>query len=118
MCVNALNGLFLFLRRKENQMRLNDIMCQRPKRAFLISTSYTCPVGRRNEICVNALNGLFLFLQLFKGGLRDVTEKCVNALNGLFLFLQDYEDYEEESEPKGVNALNGLFLFLLTQKSD
>ena len=38
-CVNALNGLFLFLRRKEKN-----------ERKF---------VG----ICVNALNGLFLFLR-------------------------------------------------------
>ena len=39
MCVNALNGLFLFLLTKNSKEvnRFNEV-CQRPKRAFLIST--------------------------------------------------------------------------------
>ena len=38
-CVNALNGLFLFLHCKMILQRKIILMCQRPKRAFLISTS-------------------------------------------------------------------------------
>ena len=38
-------------------------MCQRPKRAFLIST-FNNGYNRTNRLlCVNALNGLFLFLR-------------------------------------------------------
>ena len=65
-------------------------MCQRPKRAFLISTYYA--YGRMVYIyiwCVNAINGLFLFL-LYKEEVSAFEESCVNALNGLFLFLQPF----------------------------
>ena len=60
--VNALNGLFPFLRYNGNLFDMN-VRCQRPKRALSISTvdkliKYNCVV------CVNALNGLFPFLHL------------------------------------------------------
>ena len=40
-CVNALNGLFSFLPVKFLQELLPRIMCQRPERAFFISTAKT-----------------------------------------------------------------------------
>ena len=50
-------------------------MCQRPKRAFLIST-FNNGYNRTNRLlCVNALNGLFLFLPLsiFLVGLQVIS---------------------------------------------
>ena len=37
-------------------------MCQRPKRAFIISTDYN-NFKIAEEVCVNALNGLLSFLR-------------------------------------------------------
>ena len=63
--VNALSGLFLFLLFHTMDIFNNTDVCQRPKRAFFISTS---PAGVRSTqapsaACVNALNGLSSFLQ-------------------------------------------------------
>ena len=41
-------------------------MCQRPKRAFLISTPASRQLASMCSSCVNALNGLFLFLHSTK----------------------------------------------------
>ena len=38
-------------------------MCQRPERAFFISTRYCDVIRLLVQKCVNALNGLFSFLQ-------------------------------------------------------
>ena len=63
MCVNALNGLFLFLRNSREAPCSLAFWCQRPKRAFLISTSLGFSTLENMIECVNALNGLFLFLR-------------------------------------------------------
>ena len=47
-CVNALNGLFLFLQGNTENTLYENFLCQRPKRAFLISTY--------NELAKQALN--------------------------------------------------------------
>ena len=60
LCVNALNGLFLFLRESICYSFQNQVQCQRPKRAFLISTKLR--QSSSGNMCVNTLNGLFLFL--------------------------------------------------------
>ena len=85
-------------------------MCQRPKRAFLIST-FNNGYNRTNRLlCVNALNGLFLFLLHFILKMYRSSEG-VNALNGLFLFLPGIQS-RNDCNSVCVNALNGLFLFL------
>ncbi len=63
-------------------------VCQRPKRAFIISTFGITLQLLTSESCVNALNGLLSFLR------RQTKEEkwkiyiCVNALNGLLSFLR------------------------------
>ena len=63
-------------------------MCQRPKRAFSISTARSEDPAKIIYFGVNALNGLFPFLQWILDLERFLSELCVNALNGLFPFLQ------------------------------
>ena len=87
MCVNALNGLSPFLL-KINLKEFGDegSVCQRPKRAFSISTAMYLLYSMMEGWCVNALNGLSPFLQFMS---QDANESlmCVNALNGLSPFL-------------------------------
>ena len=61
-------------------------LCQRPKRAFSISTEKGKNKNNMDSICVNALNGLFPFLQ-YQVTNESVMVGGVNALNGLFPFL-------------------------------
>ena len=112
MCVNALNGLSSFLLLNNSLTSIADaIMCQRPKRAFFISTKQHLPGNYLQQCCVNALNGLSSFLQnstsktkpcgmcqrpkraffistVFPRDIDIMTNMCVNALNGLSSFLQ------------------------------
>ena len=86
-------------------------MCQRPERAFFISTRYCDVIRLLVQKCVNALNGLFSFLPrdriLGDAGLT----LGVNALNGLFSFLP-CNTLAAYKKARCVNALNGLFSFL------
>ena len=84
--------------------------CQRPKRAYFISTARRSEQGSAYG-CVNALNGLTSFLHNSKQWREKLCRKCVNALNGLTSFLQNYGNV---SNIMGncVNALNGLTSFL------
>ena len=61
--VNALNGLLSFLLKTGGKKYETDFYgCQRPKRAFIISTkSIKCKCSL--SIGVNALNGLLSFLR-------------------------------------------------------
>ncbi len=113
MCgVNALNGLFPFLRTP-----IKNIKTHRKKG-------------------VNALNGLFPFLHPMKKTNWTMTAAGVNALNGLFPFLPTrtylrdrysdmcqrpkralsistlYRKMDRGCDIQCVNALNGLFPFL------
>ena len=88
MCVNALNGLFPFLHFMEEHGG-ELIVCQRPKRAFSISTDRFI-FSRSIFMCVNALNGLFPFLLKRLTLPQYIKVMGVNALNGLFPFLLDY----------------------------
>ncbi len=63
MCVNALNGLLLFLRHKLDTLAYYRILCQRPKRASSISTLLNMAHFANAKFGVNALNGLLLFLR-------------------------------------------------------
>ena len=64
---------------------LKTAMCQRPKRAFIISTK-GCKKWLALIPRVNALNGLLSFLQFFQEG-SIMRTSGVNALNGLLSFL-------------------------------
>ena len=46
-------------------MSFEKFMCQRPKRAYLISTSPIAVVMLGVIVCVNALNGLISFLPVY-----------------------------------------------------
>ena len=86
-CVNALGGLFSFLRMSR--------------------------VGvAASQFCVNALGGLFSFLHSHWTPEEIEAKPCVNALGGLFSFLPMQDETTESLEPVGVNALGGLFSFL------
>ena len=62
--VNALNGLFSFLQRHRSKDRKARYECQRPERAFFISTTMIISSEENAKMfCVNALNGLFSFLR-------------------------------------------------------
>ena len=61
--VNALSGLFLFLLFHTMDIFNNTDVCQRPKRAFFISTLKQLETDLITAISVNALNGLSSFLQ-------------------------------------------------------
>ena len=59
--VNALSGLFLFLLFHTMDIFNNTDVCQRPKRAFFISTMGQESIQKIGK-GVNALNGLSSFL--------------------------------------------------------
>ena len=61
-CVNALSGLFSFLRIRPCYKDDHFNGCQCPKRALLISTTTKSSSGTVNAVGVNALSGLFSFL--------------------------------------------------------
>ena len=83
--VNALNGLSSFLQENLKIVGINEILCQRPKRAFFISTESKVYLRSVFMSGVNALNGLSSFLRR-KGKIWAI-KMCVNALNGLSSFL-------------------------------
>ena len=87
-CVNALNGLTSFLHGRLADFLLSISVCQRPERAYFISTSYWIVIAELAIECVNALNGLTSFLRY--GVLLTIvrTTVSVNALNGLTSFLR------------------------------
>ena len=87
-CVNALNGLSSFLLRFYDDKTTLPIGCQRPKRAFFISTEKDERKFDWLRNCVNALNGLSSFLLMKKPLFFATNAGCVNALNGLSSFLQ------------------------------
>ena len=60
--VNALNGLSSFLPKNIMTEKMAQEMCQRPKRAFFISTVIIAVGILMSMLCVNALNGLSSFL--------------------------------------------------------
>ena len=65
-------------------------MCQRPERAFFISTDFDAEVAVM-LIGVNALNGLSSFLHKTNClRLNFKNKKGVNALNGLSSFLRNH----------------------------
>ena len=61
--VNALNGLTSFLQNWKSVRRILTAMCQRPKRAYFISTYDERKHYKPHATCVNALNGLTSFLR-------------------------------------------------------
>ena len=61
--VNALNGLSSFLLRDALLNSVSVSVCQRPKRAFFISTRKGAKSEKYSVLCVNALNGLSSFLR-------------------------------------------------------
>ena len=65
--------------------------CQRPKRAFFISTLINLSKREGRIDGVNALNGLSSFLLVLTFIFGQVYVRCVNALNGLSSFLQTGE---------------------------
>ena len=60
--VNALNGLSSFLHFYEEEFDEDSEVCQRPERAFFISTFAGLAITVMT-MCVNALNGLSSFLR-------------------------------------------------------
>ena len=72
--VNALSGLFLFLLFHTMDIFNNTDVCQRPKRAFFISTLELQNIVFPKWSCVNALNGLSSFLL--------IAAKVFEMLNG------------------------------------
>ena len=64
--VNALSGLFLFLLFHTMDIFNNTDVCQRPKRAFFISTFVKDFNVEVAVTSVNALNGLSSFLHTIK----------------------------------------------------
>ena len=85
-------------------------MCQRPKRAFLISTLSALAFWRTFLVCVNALNGLFLFLPDEVELILEYDGMCQRPKRAFLISTMSC--LKLLSKMKGVNALNGLFLFL------
>ena len=85
--VNALNGLFLFLLERLNEGFGDENVCQRPKRAFLISTAKKVKRLIDNTVCQRPKRAFLISTNLTQ---QDIQAKVrgVNALNGLFLFLR------------------------------
>ena len=133
--VNALSGLFLFLLFHTMDIFNNTDVCQRPKRAFFISTLELQNIVFPKWSCVNALNGLSSFLQERTQMAQTINWVCQRPKRAFFISTE--EVVEEPSgrkkmcqRPKraffistehigaplqvmnGVNALNGLSSFL------
>ena len=113
MCVNALGGLFSFLRQSISRCSPTGRRCQCPRRALLISTKWIMRNFALTDGCVNALGGLFSFLHSTFSPCAQ-KEGCVNALGGLFSFLRRICFFGWIPIRRGVNALGGLFSFLQT----
>ena len=87
--VNALSGLFLFLLFHTMDIFNNTDVCQRPKRAFFISTSSIPKKSRFGKfLCVNALNGLSSFLQEEKNMKRTFMVVCQRPKRAFFISTQ------------------------------
>ena len=65
------------------------VMCQRPKRAFFISTLNTLKMKIILEMCVNALNGLSLFLRKSIKNLADADIVCQRPKRAFFISTVD-----------------------------
>ena len=88
--VNALNGLSSFLHRLPNSEVIKSNECQRPKRAFFISTIMANNMNRNNSkhMCQRPKRAFFISTK--NGGTcDDALRMCVNALNGLSSFLRN-----------------------------
>ena len=66
--VNALSGLFLFLLFHTMDIFNNTDVCQRPKRAFLISTQYIKRAADANTVECQRPKRAFLISTKPKGG--------------------------------------------------
>ena len=60
-------------------------VCQRPERAFFISTSNCAGTSVSVKECVNALNGLSSFLQKSKGDDFSVVIMCQRPQRAFFI---------------------------------
>ena len=86
-------------------------LCQRPERAFFISTCECDACGGTGlYMCQRPERAFFISTGAWTMG--GPWKKGVNALNGLFSFLPLQQLKLDAGIPKGVNALNGLFSFL------
>ena len=88
VCQRPKRAFFISTHRIYGDVEVKTFVCQRPKRAFFISTGGRVTYESKSG-CVNALNGLSLFLQLLILIILPKNPKCVNALNGLSLFLRN-----------------------------
>ena len=86
--VNALNGLSSFLRWQLLGYYFLVIMCQRPERAFFISTYHLKTGGDINYVkwCQRPERAFFISTYIIQ--VADNRILGVNALNGLSSFLQ------------------------------
>ena len=84
--VNALSGLFLFLLFHTMDIFNNTDVCQRPKRAFFISTvNFLVFFTKTRGMCQRPKRAFFISTRPKK--ILLLWDFGVNALNGLSLFL-------------------------------
>ena len=85
-CVNTLNGLSSFLLKEGYLNTRTALVCQRPKRAFFISTTTLWTVTVIFAVCQRPKRAFFISTE--GRTFWYLQEKGVNALNGLSSFLQ------------------------------
>ena len=113
MCVNALNGLSSFLPPFSDYYIMQALMCQRPKRAFFISTEDGTLVKTSRIGCQRPKRAFFISTFTGRFYRKMWLLRCVNALNGLSSFLRGLL-WIQTLYWMCVNALNGLSSFLRT----
>ena len=110
MCVNALNGLSSFLQHGDNRHYHCNNVCQRPERAFFISTiKRVLTKDGHVTMCQRPERAFFISTKLWRKLHGRVV--CQRPERAFFISTYDYFLSRRQKE-KGVNALNGLSSFL------
>ena len=86
-------------------------MCQRPERAYFISTEEK-NMSTLYTMGVNALNGLTSFLPKSLDALTPAIARCQRPERAYFISTPTKDEWDDCKKERGVNALNGLTSFL------
>ena len=84
--------------------------CQRPERAYFISTENMLRSGKPRN-CVNALNGLTSFLPADDQFFDEIVTECQRPERAYFISTWIHQELRQH-QWRRVNALNGLTSFL------
>ena len=118
MCQRPKRAFFISTLYQKLQLPLGKAVCQRPKRAFFISTKKMKTALLNTSIMCQRPKRAFFISTTKRGTVVATGNLCQRPKRAFFISTLLY--YWEEKNMRGVNALNGLssFLPILRQKKN